>query len=377
MEYILIEDQIALLKMIDKCATAEVLAIDTEFIRQRTYYPILGLFQVYNGSETFLVDPLVIDDLVPLWELLDRQPVVMHACSEDLDVFMTVANKVPEFFHDSQIAAAFAGLGASLGFGGLVAEFQNIALDKGASRSNWLARPLTQTQLNYAAADVFHLLPCWLQLKSKLDELGYYDYYLQELDNLRRRKASKKNPDTVYKQFKNASLLTTRQLATLQALGKWRENFATNRDLAVNFVVKEAHLVEIARQQPKSLYDLNKLELLPVEIKRHGKVLLDIVRKAENLTEDALPETLTRISDFPGYKKVVQSIRSKIANVATDTNIPAELIGSKKLINELLSWSWKLTDEQRAMAQKPMLLCNWRAELIGDELFANIMNKSV
>jgi ribonuclease D len=376
-EYILIEDQIALLKMIDKCASAEVLAIDTEFIRQRTYYPILGLFQVYSGTETYLVDPLVIDNLEPLWDLLDQQPVVMHACSEDLDVFMTVANKVPDFFHDTQIAAAFSGLGPSLGFGGLVSEYQNIDLDKGASRSNWLARPLSQTQLSYAAADVFHLLPCWLQLKSKLEELGYYDYYLQELDNLRRRKANKKNPETVYKQFKNASLLTRRQLATLQALGKWRENVAISRDLAVNFVVKEANLVEIARQQPTSLYDLNKLDLFPTEIKRHGKVLLDIVNETGKFSDNELPEILTRISDFPGYKKIVQGMRAKILNVATETNIPAELIGSKKLINELLSWIWKLTEEQRSTAQKPVLLCNWRAELIGDELFTDIINKSV
>ena len=147
MEYILVEDQITLQKMIAQCAEVEVLAIDTEFIRQRTYYPILGLFQLYTGTETYLVDPLAVEALSSLWQLLDRQPVVLHACSEDLDVFMTVANKFPDFFHDTQIAAAFCGLGSSLGFGGLVAEFQKITLDKGESRSNWLARPLTEKQL--------------------------------------------------------------------------------------------------------------------------------------------------------------------------------------------------------------------------------------
>ncbi|GIC78813.1 ribonuclease D [Moritella sp. F3] len=373
MEYILVEDQITLQKMIAQCADVEVLAIDTEFIRQRTYYPILGLFQLYNGTETYLVDPLSVDDLSTLWQLLDRQPVVLHACSEDLDVFKTVANKIPDFFHDTQIAAAFSGLGSSLGFGGLVSEFQKITLDKGESRSNWLARPLTEKQLSYAAADVYHLLPCWNELKAKLVELGYYDYYLQELDNLRRRKSEKKKPSTVYKQFKNASFLSPRQLATLQALGEWRENNAVNRDMAVNFVVKEAHLLEVAKQQPKSLRDLNKIELLPIEIKRHGKQILEIVKQTEQLADSELPEPLTRISDHPGYKKVVQAMRNKIAIVAEKTNIPAELIGSKKIINELLNWCWKLTDEQREVGVKPIMLCNWRAELIGNVLFESLM----
>jgi len=372
-EYILVEDQITLQTMIDQCAEVEILAIDTEFIRQRTYYPILGLFQLYNGIDTYLVDPLAIDDLSSLWQLLDRHPSVLHACSEDLDVFMTVANKIPDFFHDTQIAAAFCGLGSSLGFGGLVSEYQNITLDKGESRSNWLARPLTTKQLSYAAADVYHLLPCWHELKSKLDELGYYDFYLQELDNLRRRKLVKKNPKTVYKQFKNASFLSPRQLATLQILGEWRENNAVNRDMAVNFVVKEAHLLEVAKQQPKSLRDLNKLELLPVEIKRHGKQIIEMVKEAAELSDDALPEPLTRISDYPGYKKIVQGIRNKIANVAEQTNIPAELIGSKKIINELLSWVWKLTEAEREVNDKPVLLSNWRAELIGNSLFEGLM----
>lgn len=375
MEYILVEDQITLQQMIAQCAEVEVLAIDTEFIRQRTYYPILGLFQLYTGTETYLVDPLAVDDLSSLWQLLDRHPVVLHACSEDLDVFMTEANKFPDFFHDTQIAAAFCGLGSSLGFGGLVSEYQNIILDKGESRSNWLARPLTEKQLSYAAADVYHLLPCWNELKAKLDELGYYDYYLQELDNLRRRKSAKKKPSTVYKQFKNASFLSPRQLATLQALGEWRENNAINRDMAVNFVVKEAHILEVAKQQPQSLRDLNKLELLPIEIKRHGKQIIEIVKQVAQLPDDELPEPLTRISDYPGYKKIVQGIRNKIALVAEQTNIPAELIGSKKIINELLNWCWELTEEDRQIEDKPIMLSNWRAEVIGNTIFESLMAK--
>jgi len=196
---------------------------------------------------------------------------------------------------------------------------------------------------------------------------------LQELDNLRRRKMINKNPKTVYKQFKNASFLSPRELAILQALGEWRETNAVNRDMAVNFVVKEAHLLEVAKQQPKSLRDLNKLGLLPIEIKRHGKQIIDLVKQAQSLSDEELPEQLTRISDYPGYKKIVQGIRNKIAIVADKTNIPAELIGSKKIINELLNWVWKLTEEERAVGSKPVLLSDWRAELIGNNLFEGLM----
>ena len=183
----------------------------------------------------------------------------------------------------------------------------------------------------------------------------------------------KKNPKTVYKQFKNGSFLSPRQLATLQVLGEWRENNAVNRDMAVNFVVKEAHILEVAKQQPTSLRDLNKLELLPIEIKRHGKQIIEMVKQVESLSDDQLPQPLTRISDYPGYKKIVQSIRNKIAVVAEDKNIPAELIGSKKIINELLNWCWKLTAEERELGSKPIMLCNWRAELIGNTVFESLM----
>lgn len=370
MDYILIEDQDALHDMVAQCADIDVLAIDTEFIRQRTYYPILGLFQLYNGKQTFLIDPLAIDNLSPLWLLLDRHSVVLHACSEDLDVFQTEMKKIPDNFHDSQLAAAFAGLGASLGFGGMVSHFEGIELDKGASRSNWLARPLADKQLDYAAADVFHLLPCWEKLITLLHERHYYDFYLQEVQNLRTKKLKQKDPAQVYKQFKNASFLNPRQLATLQILGEWREKNAVARDMAVNFVVKEAHLVEVAKHQPKSLFELNQLGLLPIEIKRHGKVILEMVKKAQKLTDEQLPAEMIRISDRAGYKKLVQKLKVKIADVAESSGIPAELIGSKKLINELLTWIW--VHESSPNRDKPLLLSNWRAEVVGNKLLTLI-----
>ncbi len=374
MNYKLIEDEISLTAVIEKCRTAKILAVDTEFIRQRTYFPILGLFQIYDGQETYLIDPVAITDLSTLWDLLDEKEIVMHACSEDLDVFSTVANRLPTNFHDSQIAAAFAGYGSSLGFSGLVAEFEDITLDKGASRSNWLARPLSAKQLSYAAADVYYLMPCWDKLKAQLDRLGYYDYYLQELENLRRRKLTPKNPDTVYKQYKNASLLTPRQLATLQALAKWRELYAIKHDLAVNFVVKEAHLLEVAKHNPRNLRDLQNLGLLPFEIKRHGKLLLNIVEKSADIPEADLPAALSRISDFPNYKKTVQKIRAKVTEVADEMKIPSEIIGSKKLVNELLSWCWKLTAEERTTSPRPLLLCNWREEIVGQKILEELLS---
>lgn len=375
MNYKLIEDEISLNAVIEKCRTAKLLAVDTEFIRQRTYFPILGLFQIYDGRETFLIDPVAITDLNLLWDLFDEKEIVMHACSEDLDVFATVANRLPANFHDSQIAAAFAGHGSSLGFSGLVAEFEDITLDKGASRSNWLARPLSSLQLNYAAADVYYLMPCWDKLKTQLDSLGYYDFYLQEIKNIRRRKLTPKNPETIYKQYKNASLLSPRQLATLQALAKWRELYAIKHDLAVNFVVKEAHLLEVAKNNPRNLRDLQNLGLLPFEIKRHGKLLLNIVQQSADISDADLPASLSRISDYPNYKKTVQKIRGLVAQVAEEMKIPSEIIGSKKLINELLSWCWKLSAEERECAPKPLLLSNWREEIVGQKILNDLLSK--
>lgn len=155
-----IQDQDTLTAICAQYAQSPVLTIDTEFVRTRTLYPKLGLLQVSNGDDIALIDPIVIDDLTPFWALLTDASItkVLHACSEDLEVFLTSANCKPVNLIDSQVMMSFLGHGLSMGYAAMVNHYLDIELDKSESRTDWTKRPLSDRQLAYAQADVKYLL---------------------------------------------------------------------------------------------------------------------------------------------------------------------------------------------------------------------------
>ena len=164
MNYTLITDTPALA---DFCDTdASVLALDTEFIRTRTFYAKPGLYQLFDGQQTVLIDPVTVPDLSPLWQLLQdpTRICVLHAGGEDLELLQHQSGAMPGHTHDTQLAAAFLGLGAQLGFAPLVETLLGVHLDKAHARTDWLARPLSSAQLSYAADDVIYLYPVYQQL---------------------------------------------------------------------------------------------------------------------------------------------------------------------------------------------------------------------
>ena len=159
LERIYVETSEQLHQVCQRYTQAPVLAIDTEFVRTRTLYPKLGLIQINDGKTLALIDPVALPDLSPFWQLLESPSIqkVLHACSEDLEVFLTAGNCRPVNLIDSQIIMSFLGHGLSMGYAAMIAHYTNIELDKSESRTDWMKRPLTTKQLNYAAADVEHL----------------------------------------------------------------------------------------------------------------------------------------------------------------------------------------------------------------------------
>ncbi|MFM4902900.1 ribonuclease D [Aeromonas hydrophila] len=365
MHYQLISQQAELEQYLASLADVP-LAIDTEFVRTRTYYPQLGLFQIYDGEHLALLDPLTLD-LSSLWQRLGRagQIVILHASGEDLELIQHQAGHLPNQMHDTQLAAAFLGYGVSVGFGALVNEFLAVELEKDQARTDWLARPLTPRQLEYAAADVFYLLPLYEKVMAKLHESGKFAWFEQECQNHSARKTQTSDPRQAYLDIVNAWQLGRRELAILRELAAWRQQEAVRRDLALNFVVKELHLFKVAERRPTSLRDLNELGLAPIEIKIHGKRMLDIVAAAQQSNPDSWPEPIRRLVDYPQYKAELKRIKGMVEEKAKASNIPPELVASKKIIHQYFTWSWRMSDEERARTDKPMLLQGWRHELVG------------
>lgn len=360
MNYQLITTNSALENACRAASTVSEIALDTEFVRIRTYYPHLGLIQMFDGKQISLIDPLTITEWAPFVEILTNPNITkyLHAGSEDLEVFTHQFGCVPTPMIDTQVVAAFLGYPISCGFATLVETFEHVMLDKSESRTDWLARPLTEKQCQYASADVFYLLPLAEKLVTEAKEAGYLAAIIDECEMIAQRRQETVSPEFAYREISNAWQLKGQQLACLQMLAQWRLTQARSRDLALNFVVREEHLWAIARYLPTSLAELSELSLSGQEIRCHGRRLLDFVVKAKQIKEEDCPQPLSNLIEQPHYKKAFKEIKAVIQQVSEGKRYKAELLASRRQINQLLSIHWRIKSGE------PELLSRWRKALL-------------
>ena len=367
MQFDIISTQTQLYEYVATLDTSPI-SLDTEFVRTRTFYANLGLLQVSQNQRIVLIDPILIGDISVFWKAIDSNPCILHASSEDLEIIKQQKGNLDITLFDTQVACAFLNQGASLGYAKMVESIDGTVLDKGESRTDWCARPLTEKQQHYAAADVLYLQPCLTVLQAQLAEKQMTDFFEQECQMILDSKMKPIDPEKAYKSLDNLSKLDRQGLATIKALAKWRLKTAIARNLALNFVVKADHLWLLAHYRPSSYNDLKRLHLAPSEIRIHGEAILTILAKVEKQDPETYPALIVRLIDFPDYKKSLKSIRDKIKVCADKYELPIELIASKRVINEYLSWCWKLNDKQRSSVNKPKLLTGWRYKLVGQQL---------
>lgn len=374
MQYQLIEDSTSLELLCQQYSDADVLAVDTEFVRTRTLYPRLGLLQVFDGKQLALIDPIAIDDLTPFWELLTNPNIVkvLHACSEDLEVFLTSANCKPVNIIDSQIMMSFIGHGLSIGYAAMVEHFTGISLDKSESRTDWTKRPLSQKQLNYASADVEHLFAIYPKIVEEIEQAGWFDYAKQETVALVEKKFTPINDEQLYRQVKLAWRLNPQQLNNLKHLTKWRYQQAKNRDLPLGFVVKENTLICVAKSNPQSYSEMTKIDGAEVlDIKHKGKAMLTILKQAANDNETTYPDKIKRLDEYPGYKQTFKTVKDFIICISEKNDLTVENLASKKQINQFLTWFFDLNDAKKSHEEEgthPDILSTWRSELFGNSL---------
>ncbi|WP_340619881.1 ribonuclease D [Xenorhabdus siamensis] len=374
MNYQLITSDAQLQSICNRAKQHARIALDTEFVRTRTYYPHLGLIQLFDGEQLSLIDPLGISQWQPLRELLTDPDVLkfIHAGSEDLEAFWNSFQCMPAPIIDTQVLAAFIGHPLSCGFATLVAEYLNVELDKSESRTDWLARPLSKKQCEYAAADVYYLLPLADILMAKTEQLGYLGAAKDESALIAQRRKEVLMPEYAYKDISNAWQLRPRQLACLKKLAAWRLNQARERDLAVNFVIREENLWQVARYMPTSLGELDALGLSGQEIRCHGRRLLAMVAESRDLPEEKCPAQMMNLVDYPGYRKAFKEIKSLIAQVSESHSFNAELLASRRQINQLLCWHWKL----KSTEQQPELIRGWRGKWLAEPIAGILENYS-
>jgi ribonuclease D len=367
---IFIQEQVMLDSVCKDLSHAKVLAIDTEFVRTRTLYPKLGLLQVSDGKQLVLIDPLAVDDLSAFWQLLMDANIVkvLHACSEDLEVFLTAANCRPVNLIDSQIIMSFLGHGLSMGYAAMVKYYLDIELDKSESRTDWTARPLSARQLEYAQADVEYLFQLYPIITKQLSDKGWLEAAQQDTELLIERKFTAIDETQLYRSVKMSWRLSSSQLYRLKTLAIWRFQQAQKKDLPIGFIAKDHTLIAVAQMNPETISAMNRLDGIELfDVRRNGKAMLALLKTIEPDHSDNFPDKIQRLDEYPGYKQIFQQVKSFITKVAKNSDLLPENLASRKQINQYLAWHFQLNNNAVAKSSVDILL-GWRFTLFGEKL---------
>lgn len=358
-----VTDTAALAKVVSEAQEEGLVAIDTEFKRMRTYFPIAGLYQLKIGEVCYLVDPIAIADLTPLKELLDSPAVVkiMHACREDLALFDHHLGICPAGIFDTQIAAAFVGYPYSVGYQGMVAEVLDIELEKGERMSDWLRRPLTDEQKKYAAEDVEHLPNLYSHLQDALQRLGRHEWYQDEMQNL--YTAAQADPAQQWHNYARSWSLKDVAVLRFQKLWQWREDYARKRDLPKQWLAGDKLLHELAREDDPSAEIFAKHNIKnPKLISR----MRDVLSSADNSPPAEWPDRSPRPLELD-EKDLLTKLQNAAKAKAKLIDIPSALLVTKKMLNSLVHC-------HREQLPMPDWWQGWRREVLGEQYLSGIVD---
>lgn len=366
--YQIIQQDAQLKQLCEQARHYSVVALDTEFERIRSYYAKLGLIQLYFGADVALIDPLTITDWQPFIALLADVNVlkILHASGEDIEIFHQQFQQIPTPMLDTQIMANFLGFPQSAGFALLAQHYLQVELDKKASRTDWLKRPLSERQLNYAAADVYYLLPIYQKMAVAMATSEWKTAIQQECELFAQKRCRQTSPEKAYLDIGNAWRLNRKALNNLKFLAKWRFQEGIKRNIALNFIVSSEGLVQMAIHEPVHTAQLLDLGLHPMEIKRYGKKLLLLLEQAKRVPPEQYPDLIENISERPHYKKYLNLLHKEL-KAMLQNKVPLQLVASKKALHQFLKWYWLGQSKQKL----PDLLCGWRA-VYGEKLLHSL-----
>ena len=348
-------------------ASHGALALDTEFVRTNTFYPNVGLFQLATAQDLFLIDPLAIGQWAEFSGLLadPARTVVLHSCSEDLNLLQHFLKVLPGRLFDTQRAAAFLGHGYSISYQALVAAELDLPLDKGETRSDWLKRPLTPEQKHYAALDVAHLLPLRERLESRLKARGMLEWFEDDCREI--LLAVKDDSDEqqwarYYRQIPGAWRLNRVQLAALQRLCYWRERKAREWNRPRSWILKDSDLLSLAgavRQQPVSRRMLQDAsDLTERFFERHGEAILSCINTDKAFSDVPDPGRFSKPLDGV-WRRKLKNCQRLVTRKAEEIDVAPELLARKRQLLELIDGFCLNHDDPW-----PGDLDNWRRPLL-------------
>lgn len=350
-----VADQAGFEEVCAALAQADRYALDTEFHRERTYFPHLALLQLQWADRLVLVDPFAVD-LRPIAAVLDGPGLaVLHAADQDLEVLELACGTVPGRLFDTQLSAGFVGQ-SSPSLGNLIDRTLGMRLPKGDRLTDWTRRPLTDEQKSYAASDVEHLIELHDRLAAELDQRGRLAWAEQECELMRRRPRLRVDPTKAWWKLKEARQLRGRSRAVAQEVAAWREERAAKLDQPVRYILPDLALVSIAHRPPRNREDLAGVRGLDSRFVKGdaGADLLEAVRRGNALADEDINSPPTDELDRP-LRPAVTLVSAWVAQLASDLAIDASLLATRADLHAFLR-----KDADARLAQ------GWRHELVGE-----------
>ena len=342
-------------RLVDELRNLGRLAVDTEFMRERTYYAQLCLTQIASGTDIWCVDPLAGHPQDAFWEELLAHDWVLHSARQDIEVIYQTAGAMPTSIFDTQVAAALLGMPPQLGYAGLVKELLDVDIHKVHTRADWSRRPLRQEFLDYAAEDVEYLLPACEILTGRLEEKGRLEWAREDSAWLLDPELYATDEAQAIDRLKGARNFRGRRRAAAARLAAWREAEAVQRNRPRQWIMRDSVLLDIAWNLPRGANELANIDGVPAKlVKRVGHKILEAVAKSEGDDADYRPPARPDESQ----KALLKAMQSKVADCADQLRVAAETIASKRELSAVIIGG----------SRQSRLFSGWRAEVIGQEL---------
>jgi len=345
-----------------KLSQSDFVTVDTEFIRETTFWPELCLIQMAAPGVTALVDPLAEGiELKPFFDLMANGKVtkVFHAARQDIEIIFHLGGLIPDPVFDTQVAAMVCGFGDSVSYDQLVQKVTGTRIDKSSRFTDWRRRPLTDKQLAYALADVTYLIDVYLRLKAEIEREGRVHWLTEEMDVLTSPRTYDPDPDDAWKRLK-MRLRKPQELSIVKHVAAWREHEARERNVPRQRIIKDDAIYEIAQQQPCDAQALSRLRMTPKGWERSATAasLLEAVNAALDVPREEMPQPPKAVQSPEGTGAAAELLKVLLRLVADEANVAPKMLASSDDIDRLAA--------EQEKADVPALH-GWRRSVFGEK----------
>jgi ribonuclease D len=340
------------------------LALDTEFLRERTFYPKFCLLQVATDDAVACIDPIALQDLEPILSVIYDPNIIkiFHSGRQDLEIFYHLSGEVPAPLFDTQSAAPLLGMAEQISYAGLVEETLGVTLTKGHARTDWSRRPLSPEQMRYAADDVIYLGQAYHKMLPALEKLGRLEWLQPEFEQMSSPSLYRSDPENAWLRIGGAQNLKGKALSILQRLAAWREQTAQTENLPRGWLLKDDALFDLARQRPATVDGVKAVRGIDDRIaRRHGGKICQIIEAAASLAPLPVPLRIRSDKKGPHQEALLDLLMAVVRLRAAQNTLSPSVLAGRKDLEQLLEG-----DPQGKLLQ------GWRRAMVGEELLATL-----